>query len=171
HALWRFARGMAFSGEGKLDQAASERALFAAEAKKLPAKDPFGYNTNGRIFDIATFMLDANIARAHRDFKQAAALLRKAAAAEDALNYDEPPDWYLPPRESLGAVLLQDGHPGEAEAVFREELQHHPKNPRALFGLAECLRAEHKTAEEAAARKDFDQAWKHADIPLRMDTL
>lgn len=171
HALWRFARGMAFSGEGKLDQAASERAQFSAEVKKLPAKDPFGYNTNGQIFDIATLMLDANIARAQRDFKQAAALLRKASAAEDALNYDEPPDWYLPPRESLGAVLFQDGRPAEAEVVFREELQHHAKNPRALFGLAECLRAEHKTGDEAAARKEFDQAWKHADTTLRMDTL
>ncbi len=65
------------------------------------------------------------------------------------MNYDEPPDWYLPPRESLGAVLFLDGRAKEAEAVFREELKQHAKNPRALFGLAECLRAQGKSAQEA----------------------
>jgi tetratricopeptide (TPR) repeat protein len=73
-----------------------------AEVKAIPAKEGFRIQHRGQIFDIATWMLDANIARGRRDYKQAAALLTKAALAEDALNYDEPPDWYLPPRESLG---------------------------------------------------------------------
>ncbi len=171
HALWRFARGMAFSGEGKSDQAASERAAFATEVKAIPAKEGFGYNTAGQIFAIAGWMLDANIARAHRDYKQAAVLLTKAAQAEDALNYDEPPDWYLPPRESLGAVLLLDHHPKDAEAVFRAELKAHAKNPRALFGLATSLHALGNTAEEAAVRKEFEESWKHADMQLRVEDL
>ncbi len=171
HALWRFARGMAYNGEGKTDQAALERTALAEEVKAIPAKEGFGYNTAGQVFEIASLMLDADIARAHHDYKQAAALLVKAAQAEDALNYDEPPDWYLPPRESLGAVLLLDGKPAEAEAVFREELKAHPKNPRALFGLAESLRAQGKAAEEAAARKEFEEGWKHADTRLRMEDL
>ena len=116
-------------------------------------------------------MLDANIARHKHDYKQAAALLNKAALAEDALNYDEPPDWYLPPRESLGAVLLLDGRAKEAEAAFREELKQHAKNPRALFGLAECLRAQGKSAQEATVRKEFEDGWKHADIRLRVEDL
>jgi len=116
-------------------------------------------------------MLDANIARARRDYRQAAELLRKAAQAEDHLNYNEPPDWYLPPRESLGAVLFTEGRYAEAEATFRDELKAHPKNPRALFGLAECLRAQKKTAEEAAVRKDFEAGWKNADTKLSMADL
>ncbi len=98
-------------------------------------------------------------------------MLTKAALAEDALNYDEPPDWYLPPRESLGAVLLLDGRPKEAEDVFRVELKNHAKNPRAFFGLAKCLRAQGKSAEEAAVRKEFDEGWKHADMRLRLEDL
>jgi tetratricopeptide (TPR) repeat protein len=171
HALWRFARGMAFSSEGKTDQADSERAALAAEVKAIPAKEPFGYNTAAQILDIATWMLDANIARIRRDYKSAEALLTKAALAEDALNYDEPPDWYLPPRESLGAVLLLEGRPGEAETVYRAELKAHPKNPRALFGLAECLRAQGKSGQESAARKEFEAGWRHADTQLRMEDL
>jgi tetratricopeptide (TPR) repeat protein len=171
HALWRWARGMAYSGEGKLDKASAERTAFAAEVKAIPAKDGFGYNTNGQIFEIASLMLDANIARAGRDYKQAASFLVKAAQAEDALNYDEPPDWYLPPRESLGAVLFQDGRAAEAETVFRAELKAHPKNPRALFGLAECLHAQGKTSEETAVRRQFEAGWKRADTKLRMEDL
>jgi len=171
HALWRFARGMALSGEGKLDKAAVERAAFAAEAKAIPAKTGFGYNTTGQIFDIAQSMLDGNIARTKHDYKQSASLLTKAALAEDALNYDEPPDWYLPPRESLGAVLFLDGRTKDAEVAFREELKQHAKNPRALFGLAECLHAQGKAGEEAAVRKEFEEGWKRADVRLRMEDL
>jgi tetratricopeptide (TPR) repeat protein len=171
HAIWRFARGMAFSGEGKLDRAAAERVVFAAEVKAIPAKDAFGYNTNGQIFDIAAWMLDAGIARGRHDYKQAEVMLAKAAKTEDALNYDEPPDWYLPPRESLGAVLLLDGRPAEAEAVFRAELKAHPKNPRALFGLAESLHVQGKTREEAPVRKAFQDGWTHADTQLRIQNL
>jgi tetratricopeptide (TPR) repeat protein len=171
HALWRFARGMAYSAEGKMDRAASERDAFAAEVKAIPVKEGFGYNTAGQVFEIAGEMLDSSIARAHHDYRQAAALLKKAALDEDALNYDEPPDWYLPPRESLGAVLFLDGHANDAEAVFREELKQHAKNPRALFGLAECLHARGQAGEERAVRKEFEDGWKHADIQLRMEDL
>jgi tetratricopeptide (TPR) repeat protein len=171
HAIWRFARGMAYSAEGKTDRAASERDAFAADVKAIPTKQGFGYNTAGQVFEIAAEMLDSNIARAHHDYRQAAALLNKAALAEDALNYDEPPDWYLPPRESLGAVLFLDGHASDAEAAFRQELKQHAKNPRALFGLAECLRARGQASEERAVRKEFEEGWKHADTQLRMEDL
>jgi tetratricopeptide (TPR) repeat protein len=171
HALWRFGRGMAYNGEGEMDKATAERSAFAEEAKAIPPKADFGYNTAGQVFEIAELTLDASMARSRHDYKQSAALLEKAVLAEDALNYDEPPDWYLPPRESLGAVLFLDGRTKEAEAVFRKELQQHAKNPRALYGLAECLRAEGKTAKESAARKEFEAGWKHADIQLRMEDL
>jgi hypothetical protein len=55
--------------------------------------------------------------------------------------------------------------------VFREELKMHAKNPRALFGLAECLHAQGKAGDEAAVRKEFEDGWKHADTPLRMEDL
>ncbi len=87
------------------------------------------------------------------------------------MNYDEPPDWYLPPRESLGAVLFLDGRARDAELVFRQELEEHARNPRALFGLAECLHAQGKSAEEGEVRKEFQEGWKHADTQLRMEDL
>jgi hypothetical protein len=68
-------------------------------------------------------------------------------------------------------VLFLDGQPSEAEAVFRDELKQHAKNPRALFGLAECLKGQGKVSEEAPVRKEFEEGWKHADTQLRMEDL
>jgi tetratricopeptide (TPR) repeat protein len=132
---------------------------------------PLGFNPAQKTLEIAALMLDANIARARHDYKQAAELLNKAAQSEDALNYDEPPDWYLPPRESLGAVLFADGRQAEAEAVFRAELKAHPKNPRALFGLAECLAARGQKEESEKVRQEFESGWKNADTKLKMTDL
>ena len=171
HAVWHFGRGMAFTGLARLDKAAAERDALTAEAKALPKEAMLGFNSAHQVFDIAAGMLDANIARGQRNYKRAAELLNKAAETEDKLNYDEPPDWYLPPRESLGAVLFTDGRYTDAEAAFRAELKAHAKNPRALFGLAECLSAEKKTADAAAVRKEFEAGWKSADVKLKMSDL
>ena len=53
---------------------------------------------------------------------------------QDALVYEEPPIWYFPVRESLGAQLLAMGRTQEAEAVYREDLRINPGNPRSLYG-------------------------------------
>ena len=171
HAIWHFGRGMAFTGLARLDRAIAERDALIAEAKALPRDAMLGFNSAHQLLDIAAGMLDANIARGQRNYKRAAELLTKAAQAEDKLNYDEPPDWYLPPRESLGAVLFTDGRYADAEAAFRAELKAHAKNPRALFGLAECLQAQKKTSEAATVRKEFEAGWKSADIKLKMSDL
>jgi tetratricopeptide (TPR) repeat protein len=171
HTFWLFARGMAFSGTGQPDKAVAERDALVAESKTIPAETQLGFNSVRQLLDIAAQMLDASIARTRHDYKQAEELLNKAAQAEDALNYDEPPDWYLPPRESLGGVLFADGQPAAAEAVFRAELKAHPKNPRALFGLAECLTAQGKNEEAAKSRAEFEAGWKYADTKLRMADL
>lgn len=171
HAVWHFGRGMAFTGLARLDKAAAERDALKAETKTLPQDAMLGLNSAHQVLDIAASMLDAYIARGQRNYKRAAELLNKAAQAEDKLNYDEPPDWYLPPRESLGAVLFTDGRYADAEAAFRSELKAHARNPRALFGLAECLQAEKKTAEAASVRKEFEAGWKNADTKLKMSDL
>jgi len=171
HAIWHFGRGMAFTGLAHLDKAAAERDALTTEAKALPQDAMLGFNSSHQLLDIAAWMLDGNIARGQRNYKRAAEMLNKAAQAEDKLNYDEPPDWYLPPRESLGAVLFTDGRYGDAEAAFRAELKAHAKNPRALFGLAECLQAQKKTSEATTVRKEFEAGWKNADINLKMSDL
>jgi hypothetical protein len=78
------------------------------------------------VLNVAAIVLEA---RSATDGRSAVELWRKAATAQDALNYDEPPPWYYPIRESLGAALLRNGQAVEAEAVFREDLR---RDRRAL---------------------------------------
>jgi len=44
-------------------------------------------------------------------------------------------------RESLGAALMLNGQPAQAESVFRADLEQYSRNPRSLFGLLKSLEA------------------------------
>ena len=83
---------------------------------------------------------------------------------QDGLVYDEPPAWYYPVRETLGAALLASGDAAGAEAVFREDLQQNPRNGRSLYGLAKALAAQNKTAESSWVQEQFKVAWTQADV-------
>jgi cytochrome c-type biogenesis protein CcmH/NrfG len=69
-------------------------------------------------------------------------------------------------RQSLGAALLQAGRAAEAEAVYREDLRWNPENGWSLFGLAQSLRAQGKTADAASVDARFSRAWARADVLL-----
>jgi len=86
--------------------------------------------------------------------------LRRAVAMQDSLNYDEPPDWFFPVRESLGGVLLTSGNATEAEKVFRDDLDRNPRNPRSLFGLREALKAQNRAYDAQFVDKLLQAAWK-----------
>ena len=90
------------------------------------------------------------------------------------LKYDEPPDWFYPTRESLGAALLRAKQFDRAEQVFREDLTRNPNSGRSLFGLWQVLLLTRKHSEKAAVaatEKQFRNAWKHADAMLRLEDM
>jgi tetratricopeptide (TPR) repeat protein len=180
--FWHYARGCAFAAKDQKQDAEKELAEFQAIAAKMPAGPAFGieYNDWNVITSLATHTLQARIATAWGDFAnsnsassamytQAIDHWRLAVAIQDKMNYDEPPEWYYPVRESLGATLYRAGKHAEAEAVFREDLQRNPHNPRSLFGIWKCLEAQKKTAEAQQARQQFESAWKQADTTLRIE--
>ena len=116
-------------------------------------------------------MLDARIAWARASHEESIRLWTRAVAAADALPYDEPPVFFYPVRESLGAALLLSGKAQEAERVFREDLVKHPRNPRSLFGLRDSLVKQNKAGDAEWVNREFDAAWKDADTGLRIDAL
>jgi hypothetical protein len=109
---------------------------------------------------ILTFtVLAGRIAASHGDFPGAIAEYTTAVAKEDALDYDEPTDWFYPTRETLGATLLRDErNAAAAEKVFRADLARTPHNPRSLLGLAAALRAQKKDASAVTA--EFGRVWE-----------
>ena len=110
--------------------------------------------------------LAGELAAVQGDEAAAIERLKEAVRLEDALNYDEPPPWHYPVRQSLGAVLLEAGKAAEAEQVYREDLRRHPKNGWSLFGLARSLHAQGNTDEARQVEEHFEKAWTHADVTL-----
>ena len=91
---------------------------------------------------------------------------QKAVELQASLQYDEPPPWFYPVRQSLGAVQLTAGRATEAEAVYRQDLKEHPENGWALFGLAASLTAQ-KSPQAKEAQDRFEKAWAASDVHLR----
>jgi Tfp pilus assembly protein PilF len=108
---------------------------------------------------------------AKKDNAGAIAMLRNAVAIQDKLNYGEPPDWFFPVRESLGAAIMINGDAAGAEEVFRTDLQKTPRNPRSLYGLQQALKAQHKDYDAGFVEKQFNAAWKGGNNSLKMEDL
>jgi len=173
-AWWRFARGVALARSGKPDDAAKERAALADASAKVPESALFGgtgLESARTILMLAATVLDARIAWARGAHADAIRSWRDAVAAADKVPYDEPPVFFYPVRESLGAALLLDGDAAGAERVFREDLVKHPRNARSLLGLYESLTKQGRTADAAWVKDAFDDAWKDADTKLTIDAL
>jgi len=150
-AAWRYARAMALTAKGRLDDA--EREL--AELKTLAA-DPsldgqttFSNNTGRAILRIAPEVVAGEIAARRQQWDAATLHLERAIRYEDSLIYQEPADWHAPVRQNLGNVLLAAGRADEAEAVFWEDLKKNPENVWSLAGLARALKAQKKTTDAA----------------------
>jgi len=134
-ALWHFARGTAFAKLGNVSGAETEQKLLEAALPSITTDPGFMQNAQRNVVTVASHLLAGRIASAKGDHAAAIAHYEDAVKAEDALNYDEPADWPLPARETLGAELLRAGRKSDAQKVFREDLKHNRHNPRSLLAL------------------------------------
>jgi tetratricopeptide (TPR) repeat protein len=165
--VWRYARGRAFNGKGQADLAVGELRALEAILQSVPPERTVAFFFRAKnVLQLAANLLAGEIAAKAGDFTTAERLLRAAVAEQDSHWFTEPPPWYFPVRQSLGAVLLQAGRPGEAEQVYREDLRRNPGNGWSLYGLAASLRAQGKTAEAAQVDESFRKAWAQADVTL-----
>ena len=151
-AQWHFARSMAFAGLKKTGDAQAESKLFFAELAKLPrdaAFDPL--NSVTEIARVQENLLAAAIKMGQpEDDGEAEEVidgLQHAVAAQDNLNYSEPPSWYPPIRPILGRALLERGRAAVAEKVFRADLERNPRHARSLAGLRDSLKAQKRDYE------------------------
>jgi tetratricopeptide (TPR) repeat protein len=162
NTMWHFARGMAFAATGKLAQAEAEHQAVTEVLARTPPDEIFAMSPNRTrdILTIASDVLAAKLSMARNEDSQAVVQLRNAVAIQDSLKYAEPPSWFYPVRESLGAALFLDRQVTEAEQTFREDLQRNPRNPRSLFGLLEVLRSRARSHDAGFVQSELDTAWK-----------
>jgi tetratricopeptide (TPR) repeat protein len=166
-AMWRYGRGLALLHTEGPAAAAAEFAQLTTiteseAAQELEQPYFFGHTQ----VKIAHRILQGELAGARGNEDAKVSHLRAAVELQDSLPYMEPPYWYEPVRQSLGAALLQAGRPAEAEQVFREDLDYFAENGWSLHGLAQSLRAQSKTDEADTVQARFEKAWAHADIQL-----
>lgn len=62
---------------------------------------------------------------------------------------------------------MLNGDYAEAEKVFRVDLDKNPRSGRSLFGLLKSLKAQGKNYDAQLMQKEFEVAWKNADIQLK----
>ncbi len=166
--VWHYARGWAFIGLGEPNEAAQEWEQLKALASdsSLEKVTLWEINKTSDLLAIAQHVLAGELAFQQGQVDGALSHLQQAVTIEDKLNYDEPPAWYYPARQSLGAMLLDAGRAAEAEAMFRKDLKRHRDNGWSLFGLWQSLTAQGKTEEAQGVKSRFDKTWSEADITL-----
>ena len=163
-ALYHYARALAFAGQGKLPEAAQEKAAVDRIATSQEAKELETDVLPGQsVLTVASLELEAALARAKKDLPAMIQAYEKAIAAQDKLPYMEPPFYHYPIRQAYGAALLQANKPAEAEQVFRADLKQTPHNGWSLYGLAQSLQAQNKTDQAERVQQRFEEAWEFAD--------
>ncbi len=166
--MWNFAQGMALLRTGEIEEAKQSLAEVQTLAE-MPEMASFGlpsFATAEQILRIASGILAGEIAAAEGDYDAAVAELEAAVAIQDSLPYIEPPAWFYPVRQTLGAVLLEADRAADAEAVYRKDLEQYRANGWSLYGLTKALEAQGKNDEAAATQAEFEEAWQYADVEL-----
>ncbi len=167
-----YARAVAFAALGRISEAETEEEVFLRAKERVPPTRLLHNNTVVGLLEIATEMLRGEILYRKGAYDQAFIHLRQSVALDDALPYDEPWGWMQPARHALGALLFEQGHVIEAEAVYREDLglggtlaraSIHPDNIWSLRGLHDCLKARGDQAELRHIKQRLDLALARAD--------
>ncbi len=179
-AMTLYAKGVAHSVLGEIEAAERMREAFRAAKARVPESRRLHNNTMVDMLAIAEEMLTGELEYRRGNFDLAFAHLRRAVELDDALPYDEPWGWMQPTRHALGALLLEQGHLEEAEAVYRADLGFdgktnracwHPENVWSLHGLHECLVRRGEKVEAPLIKARLDLALARAEVPIRASCL
>lgn len=175
-AMTYYGKALASANTGKIQEADENRRLFREASKLVPTSRTIFNNTCKNILAIASAMLDGELEYRRGNIDQGFEHLRRAIHLDDSLPYDEPWGWMQPTRHAYGALLLEQGHPEEALAVYAADLgfdntlprpQQHRNNVWALHGFHECLIRLGRETEARLIRPQLQLALAVADVPVK----
>ena len=166
--IYRYARAMALINRNRLDEAERELAALKADVTdpSVTGQTTFSSNTGVSILQIAPEVVAGEIALRRGEIDRAIQYFDRAVRYEDALVYQEPPDWHVPVRQNLAGALLAAGRPSEAETVMWEDLKRNPDHGWNLSLLSKALKLQGKSADAALIDARFAKSWKGADAAL-----
>lgn len=164
-AIWRYARAMAFVNRDQLVEA--ERELEELRTlvfdPSLKGQTTFSSNTGVTIVQIAPEVVAGEIALKRGELDRAIAYFDRAVRFEDALVYQEPPDWHVPSRQNLANALMMADRAGEAETVLWDDLKRNPDHVWNLSLLSKALKQQNKVADAALIDARLASSLKGAD--------
>ena len=171
-AMRHYARAVAHAGQGDEQGFAAELAALEELADSQGATSMEGAGFPAPLI----IRLSAEVARGRMALAQkrsAGAIRHFTAAAEmqKAIPYMEPPFWYYPVSQSLGAAYYQAGRYEDARQAFRAALFEAPNSALALYGLARTERKLGHTPEAMAAEAAFAKNWLGDDRWLDMTRI
>jgi predicted Zn-dependent protease len=163
--IYRYARAMAFINRNRLDDAERELAGLKTDVAdpSVTGQTTFSSNTGVSILRIAPEVVAGEIALKRGEFDRAVQYFDRAARYEDALVYQEPPDWHVPVRQNLAGALLAADRAAEAETVLWEDLKRNPEHVWNLALLSKALKKQNKTADAALIDLRLAKSSKSAD--------
>jgi tetratricopeptide (TPR) repeat protein len=165
-AHWHYARGVALARQGRASEAQAEADAIAELAKTPDIQAlPDAGVPGPDVLSIAQRVIAARVAQQAGDHAGAATLFAGAAEIQDRLPYMEPPFWYYPVHQSLGAALLAAGRVEEAQAAFRAAAERSPNNGWAAAGLLRAAETRGDTAGAAQARALMEKNWFGGEAP------
>lgn len=172
-AISHYARGMAFLGKNDLQKAKAElnKLEVLSGEERLKEMRLWEINTMHSIVAIAEKVLRGEILAAEGKYEESITQLQEAVAMEDALNFQEPPDWFFSVRHNLGAVQIEAGNYRDAIKTLEEDLKNYPKNGWAQHGLK---LAYEKLGEADKVRKlenELKESWATADVKINSSRI
>ena len=167
--LSHFSRAVAFSALGQPGKAQVEHDASTGAARTIPDDTFYRSNPMSAVHAVFEAVIAARLAATRPDARVTVEAWERAVAAQDRLDYHEPPPFYYPTRESLGAALAAAGRHADAERVFREDLKRNPASGRSLFGLWHALQARGADAEAEQVHNAFIKAWAKSDVQLALE--
>lgn len=172
-AIKHYAEGLAHLGKGDLNKAKAELEALKILTKNESLKDItiWGINSVYDLVIIASKVLDAEILASEsvKNYKASIILLKEAVAMEDALNYNEPPDWFFSIRHHLGKVLILNGQKRLAIKIYQEDLERLPKNGWAYHGLKQAYSDLGDLKNVYEIDELIAKSWKHADFEIEIN--
>jgi tetratricopeptide (TPR) repeat protein len=170
--MWHYARAVAQAHKGDLTQASAEADAIEAIVNKgdltflisnfIPAD---------QILHVARQVALGRIAQKKGYLNSAIDAFSHAATLQDGLPYMEPPYWYYPVRQSLGAALLEAGRGEEAVIAFQAALKGAPGNGWSTFGLAQAQQKLGQTDAAKSTSSDLIKVWVGAPDLLELSKL
>ncbi|WP_287303009.1 hypothetical protein [Mesorhizobium sp.] len=171
-SMWHYARGVALAEKKNASGARAEADAIhkIAQETDWSVHDAWGIPALS-VLQVAEDVVRARAAQAENDVGGSIAFWKKAAETEDSIPYMEPPYWYYPVRQSLGAALLKNGQPADAAKEFVAALDRARSSAWALFGLQQAAKAQGDAAAETKAADELSKAWKGDPGMLTLERL